>query len=172
VCGSARASFPERVITSKPKYGSRIEVKVATHATGVLDFACGAVGTITTSFDVWAHRLPCLEIYGTHGTLGLPDPNGFGGPVLVRRAHAKDWSEVPLTHGYTGNDRGIGIADMAAAIRSGRPHRASGETAYHVLDIMQAIHEASAESKYIDLQSTMARPAAFPLDLMPGEVDP
>jgi predicted dehydrogenase len=138
---------------------------------GVMDFASGAIGTIITSFDVWAANLPWIEIYGTQGTLSVPDPNGFGGPVKVRRPGMKEWVEMPLTHGYAENSRGIGVADMAYALRSGRPHRASGELAYHVLDIMHAFHDASREGKHIQLQSTCRQPAPLPPNLMPGRLD-
>jgi predicted dehydrogenase len=171
VCGSARASFPERTITNKLNYGATITVAVDTHVAGVLDFASGVIGTILMSFDVWSTRQPCMEIYGTHGTLGLPDPNTFGGPVLLRRADAKDWSEIPLAFGYEQNSRGLGVADMAAAMWSGRPHRACGDIAFHVLDIMQSIHEASRENRYIVLQSTMERPDPLPLGLLAGRVE-
>ena len=171
VCGSAQASFPERLLTSAQRYGEKIPVEVPTHIAGVLDFASGVVGTIITSFDVWSHRLPFLEIHGSEGTLSLPDPNTFGGPVMVRRAGTKEWSEVPFTHGYVENSRGIGLADMAAAIRSKRPHRANAEMAYHVLDIMQAIHDASSQGKYVHLKSTMQRPEPLPLGLLPGRVE-
>jgi predicted dehydrogenase len=171
VTGSARRTFAQRTITSKPKYGSVIAVDVPTHVAGILDFASGAVATIVTSFDVWAAELPRIEIYGTQGTLSVPDPNGFGGPVRVRRAGAKDWSEVPLTHGYAENARGVGIADMAYALRFGRKHRASGELAYHVLDIMHAVHDASLEGRHVDLESTCERPAPLPLGLRDFDLD-
>lgn len=171
VTGSARVTFPERTITSAPKYGTTINVDVPTHVAGVLDFANGAVGTIITSFDVWAAELPRIEIYGTQGTLSVPDPNGFGGPVRVRRAGASEWSEIPLTHGYADNFRSIGVADMAYALRSGRPHRANGALAYHVLDIMHAIHDASREGKHIELTSGVERPAPLPMNLLPGTLD-
>ena len=100
-----------------------------------------------------------------------PDPNGFGGPVRIRRAGAGEWSTVPLSHGYAENGRGIGVADMAYALRSGRPHRANGELAYHVLDIMEAFHDASRESRHIELTSTCTRPASLPLGLIPGKLD-
>src|SRR5690606_19919273 len=124
VTGAARATFPERIITSKPKFGERIKVEVPTHIAGIMQFASGAIGTIVTSFDVWGGNVPHIEIYGTEGTLSVPDPNGFGGPVRIRRAGAREWSEVPHTHGYSENSRGLGVADMAYALRTGRPHRA------------------------------------------------
>jgi predicted dehydrogenase len=171
VTGSTRITFPERLITSQPNYGTKIKVNTPTHIAGIMDFASGAVGTITTSFDVWTAQLPCIEIYGTEGTLSVPDPNGFGGPVRLWRLGASQWSEVPLTHGYADNARGIGVADMACALRSGRPHRANGQLAYHVLDIMHAFHDASREGKHVELASTCARPAPLPMGLAHGKLD-
>src|SRR6185295_10254952 len=127
-----------------------------THVAGVVDFAGGAIGTIVTSFDVWAHSLPRIEIYGSAGTLSVPDPNTFGGPVRLRRAGESEWTEMPLTHGRLENSRSLGVADMAYALRSGRPHRASGELAYHVLEVMRSFAEASAHGRHVELGSTCA----------------
>lgn len=171
VTGSTRITFPERTITSQPKYGTKVEVEVPTHIASVLDFANGAIGTIVTSFDVWFAEVPRIEIYGTAGSLSVPDPNGFGGPVRVRRAGADAWSEVPLSHGYARNSRSLGAADMAYALQSGRPHRASGELTYHVLDIMHSIHDAANAGQHIAMQSTCTRPAPLPLGLRDGQLD-
>ena len=171
VTGMARATFPERTITSKPKYGKKVRVEVPTHVAGLLEFASGAIATIVTSFDVWAAELPRIEIYGADGSLSVPDPNGFGGPVRLRRPGAQAWSEVPLSHGYAENSRGIGVADMACAIRSGRAHRANGLLALHVLDIMQAIHESQTQGRHIDLKTTCVKPAPLPVGLRPGALD-
>jgi len=171
VTGSARISFPERTITSKPKQGTKITVEVPTHVAGIMDFASGAIGTIITSFDVWATQLPRIEIYGSEATLSVPDPNTVKGPVRVRRAGEDDWQQIELTHGYRDNARSIGVADMAYALQSGRPHRASGELAYHVLDIMCAIHEASDQGQHIKLTSTCSRPAPLPVGLPDGTLD-
>jgi predicted dehydrogenase len=170
VTGSARITTPERTITSEPKYGTTIRVNTPTHVAGLLDFASGAVGTIITSFDVWGANLPRIEIYGTEGTLSVPDPNTFGGPVRLNRARRPEWEDVPLAYSYAENSRGLGVADMAAAIRSGRPHRASGALAYHILDLMHAFHDASRTGAHIDVASTCDRPAPLPLGLAPGEV--
>jgi predicted dehydrogenase len=172
VTGSARISFAERMITSQPKAGTPIAVQVPTHVAGVLDFECGAVATIITSFDVWAANLPRIEIYGAEGTLSVPDPNTFGGPVHIYHRGERAWREAPLTHSYTANSRGLGVADMAYALRSGRPHRASGGLTYHVLDIMHAFHDASEQGHHVVLSSTCARPAALPLGLAEGQLDP
>lgn len=162
VTGSARISFAERTITSQPLHGTVIKVNTPTHVAGLLDFASGPVATLITSFDVWYAELPRIEIYGSLGTLSVPDPNTFGGPVRLRLAGEKEWREAPIAHGYTANSRGLGVADMAYALRTGREQRASGELAYHVLDLMHAFHDASQAGKHIDLASTCAQPAALP----------
>ena len=171
VAGSTRITFPERLITSQPKSGTRVTVDVPTHVAGLINFASGAIGTITTSFDVWATNVPCIEIYGTEGTLAVPDPNGFGGPVRLRRMNASEWTEMPLTHGYADNSRGIAVADMAYALRSGREHRASGHLAYHVLEAMHGFHDASNEGRNYEMKSTCARPAPLPGNLPAYELD-
>lgn len=161
VTGSANITFDERKITSQPKYGEIIKVDVPTHVAGILDFSNGAVATIITSFDVWHSQLPRIEIYGSEGSLMVPDPNTFGGPVYLRRHDQKEWSQVPLTHFYSENSRGLGVADMAYSILKGRENRASGKLAYHVLDIMHGFHDASLEGKHINLKSTCKRPEAL-----------
>lgn len=171
VTGSARITTLERTIGSEPKRGTIIHVNTPTHIAGVMDFVSGAVGTIVTSFDIWGSNVPRIEVYGTHGSLSVPDPNTFGGPVRLNRAGTREWEDVPLTHGYAENSRGLGIADMAAAMRSGRPHRASGALAYHVLDLMHAFHDASDQGRHIDVESTCERPAPLPVGLAMGEVD-
>lgn len=162
VSGATRITRSQRTITSQPRYGEVINVEVPTHVAGLLDFAAGPIGVIITTFDVQASTLPWIEIYGTAGTLAAPDPNTFGGPVRLRLAGDNEWKEVPVTRPYTENSRGLGLADMAEGLRTGRAHRASGELAYHVLDIMHAIHDASAESRHVLLESTCARPDAMP----------
>ncbi|HEX5417507.1 MAG TPA: Gfo/Idh/MocA family oxidoreductase [Chloroflexota bacterium] len=171
VTSSAQVTFPERTITSQPKQGTKIQVNTPTHVAGVLDFAGGAVGTIITSFDVWPTDLPRIEIYGTEGNLSVPDPNTFGGPVRMRRAGEKEWSEVPLSHGFTANSRGIGLADMAHTLRSGRPHRASGELSFHVLDVMESLLDASAAGHHVEVASTCERPAPLPVGLSETRLD-
>jgi predicted dehydrogenase len=172
VKASTKISFPERTITSEPKNGTKIKVDVPTHVAGIMDFHNIATGTIITSFDVWGAKLPWIEVYGTRGSLSVPDPNTFDGPVRVYTVEDKEWKDVPLTHGYTANSRGIGVADMAYAIRSGRPHRANGDLTYHVLEVMHAFHTASDNKKTVALESTAERPAPLPIGLTKGLLDP
>jgi predicted dehydrogenase len=157
VTGSARASFAERVIGSEPKKGEKIPVTTPTHSAGVLDFAAGPIATLVTSFDVWS-RTTTIEIYGSEGTMAVPDPNTFGGPVKIRKPGETEWTETALTHGNTDNSRGIGLNDMAEALLDPRPHRASGDLALHVLETMHAIHSASTQGHHITLSSTVVRP--------------
>lgn len=163
VSGHADATFPTRTITSSPKYGKVIGVEVPTHVTGLLRFAGGQSVTLMTSFDVWHSQLPRIELYGSEGTIQVPDPNTFGGPVLLRRMGQADWTPIPLSHGFSENSRGIGVADMARAIAAGTPHRADMRLAYHVLDVMHAIHDAAREERMVSLTSTCDRPEALPM---------
>lgn len=171
VTGSARISFPTRTIRSEKKLGQVIDVEVPTHVTGILDFVSGAVGTLVTSFDVWASQVPRIEIFGSEGTLSVPDPNGFGGPVLIRKASATQWQEISISRPYAENSRGIGAVEMARALSLKRPHRASGEMAYHVLDIMHAIHDASAQDRHVQIVSTCQQPAPLSAEPVPGEIE-
>ena len=159
--GSTRISFPERLITSEPLAGTKIKVNTPTHITGILDFVSGPVATVITSFDVWAANLPWVEIYGAEGSLSLPDPNTFGGPVRIKSAKDEEWQEVLLLNGRTEESRGLGVRDMAAAMHEGRSHRASAEMAFHVLDLMQSFEEASTSGRHIEIQSRCERPAAL-----------
>ncbi len=171
VTGSAQISFPERTITSEPHKGKTIEVDVPTHIAGVMDFAEGAVGTIITSFDVYAARVPLIQVFGSEGTLNVPDPNTFNGTVRLWRRESGEWEDVPLTRPYQENSRGLGVADMACALRTGRRHRAGDELTFHVLDIMCAFHDASRQGHHIELESACDRPEPLPADLEEGQVD-
>ena len=161
IAGSAQKAFAERTITSQPKHGQTITVETPTHIAGTADFANGAVATVITSFDVWSSTLPPIEIHGTLGSLSVPDPNGFGGTVKVNR-NGTGWEDVPLTHGFAENSRGLGVADMAYAIRENRPARANGDLTYHVLEAMWGFLDSSEQGRYYTMQSTVERPAALP----------
>jgi predicted dehydrogenase len=141
---------------------------------GVLVFENGATATISTSWDIWAHDRRPIEIYGETGSMIVPDPNFFGGEprVAVERG---DWQSLdiaafaygtPNRKDGKGQDvadhRIIGLLDMAAAIRAGRPHRASGAMALHVLEVMDALGRSSDEGRHIAIDSRPARPASLP----------
>ena len=171
VTGATGMSYKERTISSKPQAGQVIKVEVPTYVAGLLNFENGAIISITTSFDIRAAQLPLIQIYGTEGTLNVPDPNGFGGKPMIWRLAEREWKEVPLQFPYAENSRGLGVADMAAAIESGRPHRASGALAFHVLDIMEAIHDASDKGRHVNLKSQCDRPAPMPRGVKEGQID-
>jgi predicted dehydrogenase len=166
VTGSARISFAERLITSQPLKGKRIKVETPTHITALLDFASGPQATFVTTFDVQASQLPRIELYGSEATLLVPDPNTFGGPVYLRKKGEKEWQEVPLSRPYRVNSRGIGVADMARAMRAKTAyHRASGELSGHVLEAMEGILEAAQNHRWQALTSTCQRPQPLPENL-------
>ncbi len=163
VTGLTNITFPQRTITSEKKYGKVIDVEIPTHIAGLMEFCNGAIGTIITSFDVWASQLPRIEIYGSQGTLIVPDPNNFGGPVMMKRKNHKEFNIIPLTHSYTEDSRGLGVADMARALESNSSNRASGELAYHVLDIMHAFHDSANTNRHVIIESTCSKPEAMPV---------
>jgi predicted dehydrogenase len=141
----ARTTHATRTITSQPKQGQTIAVEVPTHATGLIEFASGAMVSVVFSFDVQATTLPPIELWGTGGSIRVPDPNGFGGPVSVFSSAAacgsREWTQIPLLAGRSDNARGLGVEDMAVALAEGRTNlRASGQQALHVLEIMHALN--------------------------------
>jgi predicted dehydrogenase len=171
VTGSAQSAFPERLITSEPLRGTKIPVQTPTHITGVMDFASGATATIVTSFDTWPYPVPHLLIFGTDGTLEVPDPNRFDGAVRLRRSDGETYDEIPHTHSVE-RARGSGLADMALSIaRRDRHHRASGELAQHVLEVMEAFEKSSVTERHIKVNSTCDRPTALPVGLAANELD-
>lgn len=153
--------------------GEEIPVEVPTTLSGVIEFHNGAIINMVTSFDVWQQKHSPIEIYGTKGSLSVPDPNTFCGPVQLAAGGRKSvaWSDCPIAHIYTDNMRSIGIADMACALTSGRDYRCSGELACHVLEIMESFEKSSSRGQHIELESTCKRPAALPVGLRKGQLD-
>jgi predicted dehydrogenase len=148
-----------RTITSKPRAGETIPVEVPTHAAGTLAFVSGALVQMSMSFDVPAHRHLPIEIYGSKGTLIVPDPNRFGGEIAFA-AEKDKWSTLKTDMPYAdGNFRSIGLADMAHALRSKRPHRASGALALHVLEVMEAFDRSAKSGKVVAITTQPERPA-------------
>lgn len=169
VAGSVSRPRDTRTVQSEGREGEEFDVEVPTHEAGIVDFD-GATANLLMSFDVEASTLPfpAFEIYGTEGTLALPDPNHFEGPVRVRDHTDDDWEEVPLTHEYTAG-RGAGVADLARAVRGDWDHRASGDLAAHVLEIMAAVRSSSAESAFASIDSDPGRPTPLPESFPEGD---
>jgi predicted dehydrogenase len=170
VTSMARTTFPERTVAVGPRRGEPIVVEVPTHVTGALEFEAGPVVTLLVSWDVLATNLPYIEIYGSAGSLSIANPDEFDGVPRLRRAGAEDfaqpppppgsvhWSPTPLIR-ETGGRRGLGVAEMAHAIERGRPHRANGELAYHVLEVLLALGAADGAPGGVPIASSCARPA-------------
>ena len=167
VTGMSATPRPSRTIGSGARAGTVFPVNVATHVTGVLEHDSGALTMLMMSFDVWNARLPRIEVYGTEGTLSLPDPNGFDGPVRLFASTGGDWVEVPERAGYRDAARGYGVADLARALRTGTPHRASGELAYHVLDVMECLLTGAGTGATVEVASTCPIPAPVPFGARP-----
>lgn len=153
VFAMTRTNFPQRVITSKEHFNEIIDVDVPTHYVGTMQFESGAIGTLFTTFDVHYNQQARLEVYGTEGTLFVPDPNGFGGPVCLLRPEHGSMQEIPLVFDYKENSRALGLADMAKALRTGRRARANADMTYHVLEIMEGFAESGREKKLIPIAS-------------------
>ena len=166
-CGKA---FEERIITSSEKYGKKIDVKVDTHNAAIIQFESGAIVTLVTSFDIWGHNMPKIEIYGTEGSLSVPNPNTFGGPVRATLTDKKRFDEVELHSPYDDNSRGIGISEMVLAISEERTNNASGLLALHVLEIMESIIKSSKEGKRIILESSLDQPVALDWNVALGNL--
>jgi predicted dehydrogenase len=182
--------FQKRTIPVGARKGEIVPVNMDTHLTGQLEFASGAVATLVTSFDVWGSELPRIELYGTKGAICIRDidplsgPNLFGGPVLLMTEENYrwrtqpppqpliPWQEIPVERpfsetGHDVNSRGIGLVDMAYAIRDGRPHRASGAMAFHAIEAMFGMITSAEEHRFVEIDSTFDRPAPLPAERSP-----
>ena len=178
VAGIATIGNATRTVTSEPLNGSIIDVEVPTTVNGVLDFANGANINLSASWDVWKHnRTSPIEIYGTEGSLLGVDPNFFGNTPRVCKPNG-DWQDVDISahpfgianremrNGSMQADyRMVGLVDMALAIQDNRPHRASGELAMHVLEVLEAFEASSRSGQFVTIQTTCQRPAPVPLGL-------
>ncbi len=168
----ATRSFEERMATCKEHFGEMIPVKVPTHNSGTLVFESGAVVTVVVSFDIWKHNHQSpIEIYGSQGSMQVPDPNTFGGPVKLFRPGNESWCESTLTHSYAKNSRGIAVADMALAIKEKRPHRCSADLALHVLEVMASFEASSKAGKAVEIKNRCDQPKALPTGLPEGMLD-
>ena len=168
-CG--RKAFSQRTIGSGPRQGENFPVEIQTHFSVLLEFRSGPVVSLNASFDVQGHSHVPIEIYGTEGTLQVPDPNTFGGPVRHLGRDGK-WRDVALTHGFGDRDyRGLGVAEMASALASGERHRASDGLALHVLEVMEAIVNGGTTGEAVAIRSPGERPRPLkPISLL-GELN-
>ncbi|WP_029502074.1 Gfo/Idh/MocA family protein [Lachnoclostridium phytofermentans] len=171
VVGMNSITFPTRTITSEKKFGEVVPVEVPTHVTGLLRFENGAIGNIITSFDVWGSTLPRIEVYGTRGSLIVPDPNCFDGEVLMKQYFSKSFEAFPLSSIYNMNSRGAGLSDMANCVLNQTDHnRASGELACHVLEIMHALHTSQKTKAFVELTTHCNPPKPLEMNLIQGSI--
>jgi len=177
VMGMTRTTWPTRTITSRPLDGTVIDVDVPTHQTALLRFESGAVATLITTFD--AYSMPGvnnIEIYGATGNMIVPDPNGFGGEIKIKVKEKNspgaaenfgggEWIPIDTPYDiYSENCRGVGLADMAAALKAGRTPRASAAMqTLHVLEVLTAIERSSDEGREIVIESTFEAQKMLPV---------
>jgi len=171
----ASAATPMRTITSKPRAGETITVMTPTNIHALLEFEQGATVTLSASWDVWAHRHAPMELYGTEGSLFLPDPNFFGGEIEISErgekiAPLEGWAHpfgIPNQKGEGGmlaNYRAAGLADMALAILENREPRCSLDRALHGVDVMTSILKSGEEHRFVELATTCTRPMALGIE--------
>ena len=169
VYGYAKTSYETRLITAKPHEGEIIQVNTPTHIESFLTFDSGAVVSLLTSFDIYSTKQTNVEIYGTKGTLYVPDPNYFGGTinsgaktVNFFNGETKTLEEIPLVFNYSENSRCLGLADMAKAIETGRAGRTTYKQTFHVLEIMASVMKSAESGAPVTLNSHFDKEA--PMD--------
>lgn len=176
VAALASSATPTRTITSELRHGETIDVETPTNIHALIEFENGATITLSTSWDVWAHRHAPMELYGTEGSLFVPDPNFFGGTVEFAGrdgliAPVSSWEHpfgVANQNDGHANYRTAGLADMAQAIRHGRAHRCSLDLAVHAVDIMTSILKSGETGSFVELSTTCTRPEALAPDAAQG----
>lgn len=152
-----------------PLFGQSFPVEAPQHATATLELQNGVIASLQVAKESFGYS-PRFEIYGTEGILQVPDPNMFSGPIRLLQADGSV-KEFPFSHSFSDNSRGVGLADMAYALRSGRPHRASGQLARHIIDATLGILESSRTGQYVSLAPFQDVPAPLPLGLKHGRLD-
>jgi predicted dehydrogenase len=175
VSGFTQCRRPERIIknVNHPNFGEKLQVDTITSLVGSLEFANGVLGSLTLVSDGFVET-PRIEIYGTEGILICPDPNQFGGPVYLKRTGSNDFMSMPLTHGYSAECRGLGVADMAWAITTDRPHRAHGDMGLHAFEIIHGIWQCSQTGKIHVMESmkSMESGCERPAPIASGYIEP
>ncbi len=172
VSAMTKKSFDKRLITSQPHNGEIIDVDVNTYIAGTMRFESGAIGTLFTTFDVHYPSQARLEVYGSEGTLYVPDPNGFGGPISLFRPADGGMKEMPLQYkNYADNSRALGLADMAKAYQTGRKFRCNCGMTYHVLEIMEGFTKSGDERHEVKIESRFEKSPIMKPDLELGVLE-
>ncbi len=171
VSGAARKSFDKRTATCKEHNGEIITVDVPTFLTGVLHFESGIIGTVTTTFDVYKSNQRNIEIFGSKGTLFVPDPNCFGNEITFFDGETNEMKVIPVCFDYTENSRGLGLAEFAKALKTGRKPRTSYRQTLHVLEVMQAFVNSGESGKTTEIKSVFTREVPMPQNNAHGVLD-
>ena len=171
VTGIAKKTFNQRLITSQPFAGTIVDVDVPTYITGIMEMDSGVTATLFTTFDVVYDGQARFEIYGSEGTLFVPDPNGFGGPVQLLRREDGSRKDMPLLFDYKDNSRALGLADMAKSLETGRAPRASYKQTLHVLEVMEAFTTSGEKQARVEINSKYSRECAMKHNPMHGILD-
>ncbi len=168
-----------RKIETGPKKNTEFSVDIPTSYMLDLEFDNGAIIQGFLSFDVQNHARNHMELYGSKGSIVIPDPNMFGGPVSISKELGSEWNEYSVEDMLLGktnivnhsgrsneapkqaNYRGIGLSEMIHAIENNKPHRCSGELAFHVLDIINTAIDAAKNNKEMEIKSTCTKPDVF-----------
>ncbi|WOX16162.1 Gfo/Idh/MocA family oxidoreductase [Streptomyces sp. N50] len=168
VVGTSTIPSPRITVTTPDRVVDEVEVTVPTTVAAILRTTSGAIVSTLYSFDIWDMTLPHIEVYGTEGTLNIPDPNRHDAPVLIKRRTDTDWSELPPVIPPTrapeaGPFRGHGVNDLVESLR-GQPLRVPGEFALHVLEVLEAIEQSTfaAGARAITSRAERPAPAALP----------
>jgi predicted dehydrogenase len=151
VAGFTETHTAQRTLGAGPRAGHVVAVEVPTHAAAILRFDNRVLATLTVGFESREQYVSGMCVFGTAGSLTLPDANAFGGDVLLAIGRGRPES-VPYESYGDREARGLGIQDLAEALREGRPHRASGELALHVLEAAEAIVCAGEEGRVVELE--------------------
>jgi predicted dehydrogenase len=165
VAAVGRKTRATRVIGSGPRAGTEFPVEMPTYTSALAQYAAGQAATLLFSWDSQLRRNGFVEITGTEATLAVPDPNNFDGDLRICRGADDEWTVIAATGAAAG--RGSGVVDMVRAIRAGLPHRASGEMALHVLEMMTAIDRSAASAAFEPVESVFTVPEALKLEWDP-----
>ena len=150
VAGFATTPTPVRTLGAGPLAGRTIESEVPTHAAALLRMRQGALVMLTVSFEARDQYVSGMEVFGTEASLVLPNANEFGGDILLLRGETEP-EPVPYESLGARETRGRGLDDLVESLRAGRPHRASGELALHVLEAAAAVSRSETERRTIAL---------------------
>ena len=157
VAAVSRQARKTRTVGSGPKQGAEFPVQVSTYTAALAEYEAGQAAQLLFSWDSPLSRHGFIEITGTEATLAIPDPNRFDGDLRIRRAGDSDWTVAPSAGATAG--RGMGVVDMARAIVAGEPHRASGDMALHVLELMAKSDRSAATGQFEPVVTTFDTPA-------------